>query len=439
MNFNIYLLTDRLIWCDPIIRIVMEIKFIAQGLNVENNNPAGEKIIEALSQNNYNSFNAFVAFVSISGIRNIEDQLIEFKNRGSNIRLYVGVDLHGTSKEALERLIELEIPTYIVFSPNGIVYHPKIYTFEGEINSFVIVGSSNLTASGLFQNIEASVCVSYLNEDDKGIEFISDIHDSFNLLITNEGTYCKELNPLILDLLVRNKVVLPESVNRSITNKIASENTTVSTSDREELLREFKKFKPTRPPKGYKRFVEQEVIIPSEDSDEDSLVVYNSIEIGFDSMWIVTGQMTGASRNILDLSKNGKRDNINKFGSIDFFGVDKDNPEDYKDIDIMYNGRIYKRNHIFFALQNSNWRIQLKGITDDGYKLTDISRPHFGHQGGFQNRILIFERTSTENLYNLYIAEQEDLEKLKEASEDWAYGGHGSGRAYGITSHNNPE
>lgn len=417
----------------------MDIKFIAQGLNVEYHHPAGKKIIEALSQNNYDSFTAFVAFVSSSGIRNIEDQLIAFKNSGGSIRLYIGVDLYGTSKEALEKLIELEIPTYIVFSPNGIVYHPKIYTFEGEKRSFIIVGSSNLTASGLFQNIEASVCVSCLEEDEKGREFLSDIYDHFNSLLSNEATCCSQLNTGILDLLVKNKIVLPESVNRDIFNKIVSENTKVSSLDKEKLLRIFEKLKPNRPPKGYKRSVKQEIIVPGENSTEDSSVVFNAIEIRCNSMWIETGQMTGASRNILDLSKNGRRDNVNKFGSVEFFGVDKDNTEENLNIDIIYNNRLYRGNHIFFAPKNSNWRIQLKGITDDGFKLTDISRPQFGHQGGFQNRVLIFEKTATENLYILHIAEQEELEKLKDVSLDWTYGGHGKGRAYGITPQNNAE
>ena len=79
-------------------------------------------------------------------------------------------------------------------------------------------------------------------------------------------------------------------------------------------------------------------------------------------MWIETGQMTGASRNILDLSKKGKRDNINKFGSVEFFGLEKDAVDKSLDIDIIYNDRIYRENHIFYAHRNSNWRIQLKGV-----------------------------------------------------------------------------
>lgn len=123
----------------------MELKFIGQGLDPTSDATAGNLIIDSLTDEQFNSFNAFVAFVSIGGINNIIDQLTAFKERGGAIRLYVGVDLNGTSKEALEKLIELELETYIVFSPNNIIYHPKIYTFVGDTFSRAVVGSSNLT------------------------------------------------------------------------------------------------------------------------------------------------------------------------------------------------------------------------------------------------------------------------------------------------------
>ena len=140
----------------------MELRFIGQGLDPKSDLTAGNLIIDSLVDTQFNSFNAFVAFVSTGGINNIIDQLTAFKARGGAIRLYVGVDLNGTSKEALEKLIELEIESFIVFSPNNIIYHPKIYAFEGDTTRAVI-GSSNLTESGLFQNIESSVCVNLNN------------------------------------------------------------------------------------------------------------------------------------------------------------------------------------------------------------------------------------------------------------------------------------
>ena len=142
----------------------MEIKFIGQGLEPESDITTGNFIIDSLESHLYTSFNAFVAFVSIGGLKNIIDQLITFKEKGGQVRLYLGVNLNATSKEALEELLKYEIESYVVYSPNNIIYHPKIYAFEGVANTRTIIGSSNLTVSGLFQNVEASVCVDLANE-----------------------------------------------------------------------------------------------------------------------------------------------------------------------------------------------------------------------------------------------------------------------------------
>jgi len=77
--------------------------------------------------------------------------------------------------------------------------------------------------------------------------------------------------------------------------------------------------------------------------------------------------------------------------------------------------------------------MQLKGESDDGSKLTDISRPIAGALGGFQDKILIFSKTETANQYKLHIVDKSNIDVLQENSSDWAYGGNGNGRAYGIT------
>ena len=131
----------------------MELKFIGQGLDSENDIAAGDYLIDSLKDERYTSFKAFVAFISKSGIDNIIDELTTFIANGGSVRLYVGVDLNSTSKEALERLIELEIENHIIFSSNSIIYHPKIYTFEGDEYSRSISSSSNFTKRGVFQSI----------------------------------------------------------------------------------------------------------------------------------------------------------------------------------------------------------------------------------------------------------------------------------------------
>lgn len=409
----------------------MELKFIGQGLDPTSDSTAGNLIIDSLTEEQFNSFNAFVAFVSIGGINNIIDHLIAFKARGGVIRLYVGVDLNGTSKEALEKLIELEIETYIVFSPNNIIYHPKIYAFEGNTFSRAVVGSSNLTERGLFQSIESSVCVNFNNEDDEmGIEFLADIYEHYNRIINNDHPSCQRLTAEVLEILVNSKIVLPEIVNRAKFNKINREFGEKDSAAYDALLKSFGKLKPKRPPRGFKKVVSKEEILVEKNKELN--VVNETIELPEGSMWIETGRMTGGSKNQLDMSKKGKHNGELLQGSVVYFGLDPDDVDASKNIDIHLGGKVYKVNPVFYTPGNSNWRMQLKGVTDDDEKLTAISRMQLGQDGGFVNKILLFTRIDDTN-YKLEILDTDDRDKLIENSSTWGkMGNETTGRAYGF-------
>lgn len=409
----------------------MKIEFLGQGFDPTKNKPLGLRLLKALASDEFNEFICFSAFVSSSGVVNIKDALTEFMLKGNSVKLYVGVDLHGTSKEALEMLMAEEIPTTIVYSPNSIVYHPKIYLLRGETSHLIVVGSSNLTGSGLFQNIEASLCISFQHDDVQGHELEESILKFFESLITSD---CKSANPLstaLLDILVKSNLVLPESTSRAAQNKINKLLPKVSCQHSDEVKAKFKKIVITRPPKGYKKVVKREIISTTGSATESETlptVVYESSVIEGDAMWIESGKMTGGSRNILDLSKQGRQDGIVRQGSVEFFGIDKDDDSIVKDITIEYNGIEYSGNTIKYAPKNSNWRIQLKGVSEDGDKFTDILRV-----AGSQNRVFVFERTENVDVYKFHILDADDVSVLKDISVVWAKGGRsGIGRQYGI-------
>lgn len=408
----------------------MELKFIGQGLDPLSDITAGNFIIDSLESENYSSFNAFVAFVSTGGLKNMIDQMLAFRAAGGEIKLYLGVDLNATSKEALEQLLEHEIESYVVYSPNNVIYHPKIYAFEGDDTKRTIIGSSNLTESGLFQNIEASVCVDFESDDDNGNEFLSDIYDHFNAIINQEHPSCQLLTQEVLEILIESKVVLPEAVNRAKSNKINKEFGQKETKVNTRLLELFGKVRAKRPPKGFRKTVVKKEMIEEKETAEVK-VIDETTELTSGSMWIETGLMTGGSRNILDLSKKGKLDGVNKFGSVSYFGLDPENEIQTKDINVIFGSKTYIGNRVFYAKGNSNWRIRLNGETADKEKLTTFSIPSLGQNGGFQNKILLFTRIDDAN-YRLEILEQDDMPRLIENSSDWAKGGSGNGRAYGI-------
>lgn len=409
----------------------MELKFIGQGLDPESNSTAGNLIIDSLVDEQFNRFNAFVAFVSIGGLNNILNQLNTFKERGGSTRLYVGVDLNGTSKEALEKLIELQIETYIVFSPNNIIYHPKIYTFEGNTFSRALVGSSNLTERGLFQSIESSVYVHFHNENDEmGIDFLASIYEHYNQIINNNHPSCQLLTTEVLDILVANKIVLPEILNREKQNRINKEYGEKDSVDYDALLRIFKKLKPKRPPRGYKKVLTKEEIIVEQNQELN--IVNETIELPEGSMWVETGRMTGGSKNQLDVSKRGVLHGEAINGSVSYFGIDPDDTDTTLNIDLHLGNKIYRGNTIKYTPDNSNWRIQLKGVTDEGERLTAISRMQLGQDGGFVNKILLFTRIDETN-YKLEILDPDDRDKLIENSSVWGkMGNETTGRAYGF-------
>lgn len=407
----------------------MKIQFIAQGIPESVGTPAGDVINNALFAADYDSFAAFVAFVSVDGINQLKEGFNRFIEDGGQIRLYVGVDLHGTSKEALELLLSLDnIQTYIVYSSNRIVYHPKIYSFEGDNKNMVMVGSSNLTMSGLYQNIEASLCITSEDEDEQDKSLISDIYDYYNAVLLNGSTYCQPLSREIIALLCDNKVVLTSKESRAQFNEQNKQNKT-SVSDREKLKEKFSAVKIGKAKTGRKKSVVEHVY--TKDGNNEAGTYARTISIDAYAMWIETKEMTGGSRNILDLSKKGVRDNISKPGSVEFFGVNKENYAMEKDIELVYDGKIFKNNTIKYAPRNSNWRIQIKGEADDGTKMTYLSSPRLGIPGGLTRKILIFERTDVDDRYILHIFEEDELEYWRSVSSDWANMGNRNGRTYG--------
>lgn len=407
----------------------MKIKFIAQGIPESVGTPAGDVINNALLENDYNSFAAFVAFVSVDGINQLLDGFNKFIEKGGQIRLYVGVDLHGTSKEALELLLSLDnIQTYIVYSSNRIVYHPKIYSFEGDNKCMVMVGSSNLTMSGLYQNIEASLCIASEEEDEQDKSLISDIYDYYNAILANDSTYCQPLTREIIDLLCDNKIVLTVNESRKQFNEQNRQNE-ATVSNRDKLKKKFSAVKVGKAKTGRKKSVDENIYTKGNDNEAGTYTQKTSIENR--AMWIETKEMTGGSRNILDLSKKGVRDAIVKPGSVEFFGVDKENYAIEKDIELIYDGKIFKNNTIKYAPRNSNWRLQIKGEADDGTKMTYLSSPRLGIPGGLTKKILIFEKTDIVDRYILHIFDEDELDYWKSISSDWANMGNRNGRTYG--------
>jgi HKD family nuclease len=400
----------------------MAVRFIGQGLDTGSDINAGNLINESLLSIDYQSADIFVAFVSTSGLKNIIDELIAFRAAGGTIRLYVGVNLNATSMEALENLIASGIETYVIYSPNSIIYHPKVYLFRGAQICRAIIGSSNLTASGLFQNVEASICYDFENGNSEGEAFLDGFFAQFDSIVNNSNGSCKILTQEVLDILIENKVVLPEAVSRAKANKINKEFAPKDTVANKRLHDLFGKLSVKRPPKGFRKTAVQKEFITVIESDE-VVIVDQSIELTTDSMWIQSGLMTSPARNILGLSKRGLLANNTYIeGSVSFFGINPITDDQPLQIEVEYAGELYLENQVHYTLPNGSWRLNFYGATASGKIFNDITRPNGDIPGAFQNKILLFTRINPTR-YKLEVLENSEIDKLKDLSSIWARNG----------------
>ena len=174
----------------------MKIQLLGQGYEKESANSVGNHLIKLLANKEFQSFTAISAFTSQAGITGLSTYINKAKEHLKVIRIITGIDQKGTSKEALEALIELDVKAYVFYQPSITIFHPKIYLFEGAKKYVLIIGSSNLTAQGLFSNIEASLLIKIDNEEDN--EVITQLKEYYKGLFDLTEPNLKELNKKLI-------------------------------------------------------------------------------------------------------------------------------------------------------------------------------------------------------------------------------------------------
>ena len=104
-----------------------------------------------------------VAWVRASGMAHLSDRLANFLQHGGQLSVVVGIDLLNTTREGLQALLDLErhgrCETFVYHNEAGSIFHPKLYLFRNEEEARLIVGSDNITESGLYVNVEAGLQV----------------------------------------------------------------------------------------------------------------------------------------------------------------------------------------------------------------------------------------------------------------------------------------
>ena len=119
----------------------------------------GHRLIELLDSGDFHTLNIAVAFAKNSGVLRMKNAFETFRESGGTVNVFVGVDLGGTSYEALTTLLLHTDSLHVVHSEKSQTFHSKIYQFVGDAKGLLVVGSHNLTGGGLWTNFESSTLI----------------------------------------------------------------------------------------------------------------------------------------------------------------------------------------------------------------------------------------------------------------------------------------
>lgn len=197
----------------------MNITLLGQGFEATSHNSVGNTLIKFFADKDFHTFTGISAFASQAGIRGLSKHIKTAKKHLNIITIVTGVDQKGTSMEALEELLALGIDAYVYYQPSITIFHPKIYLFEGDDKSELIIGSSNLTSQGLFTNVETSLLVSIVNSVEADRKIIEQLKDYFKGIFDFTDPNLKKINKKIIADLVKAKVVPTEAERKAAYDK----------------------------------------------------------------------------------------------------------------------------------------------------------------------------------------------------------------------------
>lgn len=386
----------------------------------------GTILKEKLSGDKYKHFVIVSAFAKNSGVLRMKDSLQKFRASGGRIEAFIGLDAHGTSYEAVVNLFQLVDELYIIHDSNlSITFHSKIYYLSDMQDSeWLSVGSSNLTGGGLWTNYETNSVVSidldasddtrnYLKKYKRIIERYKDGECSISMKIKSVD----DLKKLLKANLLCSEIQLQMGAAKARRPEMTPPNTSSAPfgSTGKANIPSITDAGTSKRIKLNNHNIEITSILPIAPTDHS------------EKMWFETREMTGGSRNILDLSMLGvlvqgtgdrtryqtdKNDVV--LGSVVFFDVNPSNITAEKNVTINYNAKDYVgctiKMHQTGANPNGSWRIQLKGETAFGEKLTTAQGDSW-----LVHKIIVLEKIRTD-YYAMSVLPESEIEGLKSHS-----------------------
>jgi len=178
----------------------------------------GDVLRGILGNNRVDSFDVFyilVAYAKMSGVSRLQNEILKFKEKGGQVKAVVGIGNKNTSVQAVRLLHQLCNEFYIYHNESpSTEFHPKVYAFE-KINQrgLIFIGSSNLTAGGLYTNYETTTLLD-LNLHNERQANIFDRFKNMFIFYATPSEYSKEVTLRFIQELIDGDYLADESTER---------------------------------------------------------------------------------------------------------------------------------------------------------------------------------------------------------------------------------
>lgn len=164
----------------------------------------GAFLRQVLTDGGFGSLTMIAAWARFGGLMRLKEELAAFREGGGIVRLVVGIDEGGATAPGLMQVIEIADEPYVFHDRESRTFHPKLYLAEGSDSASLLVGSSNLTAGGLFTNYEASLEARFDLPADEDDPALVAVRDYIQRLVDDEKL-CRPLDRPLLDRLVSDR------------------------------------------------------------------------------------------------------------------------------------------------------------------------------------------------------------------------------------------
>lgn len=369
----------------------MKSKIIGQGYNLEEDTSAAKELIELFNSNKYDKFTCLVAFASYGGITALTPYILRAKANNVTIKIILGIDQKCTSKEALEEVLSWGVNSYVYYTLNTNIFHPKVYLFENSDYYTLIVGSNNLTEGGLVRNVECSLLV----QDMQGTSVCSAFYAYWKGILDSTEENLYRITKKLIEQLYEEKII-PSDSERA---RISAENRD-SLVPREKRSSLFKKSSVQKNPEGFeprrlKRQIKTKKALAYDNSTKPIKIIETPVEIGEE---VLIAEIGGGSR--------WKQVNFPISIFEEFFGAERGN-NDYwiSMMNISQDGSlgdVEKRQAV--SVKSRNYRFEIHCEETKGEYPGDDVRP-----------IVIFVKLdSDEFLYHVLLSKHYAYKKVKE-------------------------